>query len=63
MFATPMTVIVLIAVLFFVAFGVAAIRRAMRNRPGVGGEVTCPHCRAPNPGHAKFCARCGEALR
>ena len=63
MFATPMTVIVVIAVVICFIVGLAAIRRAMRNQSRAGRNIVCPHCRTPNPGHAKFCAGCGEALR
>lgn len=32
--------------------------------PGLGGVQTCTNmqCRCQNPGHARFCRRCGKSL-
>ena len=62
MFATPMTVIVVLAVVICFAAGAGMIWRARRNRVRMRKSTVCPRCRASNPIHAKFCARCGEAL-
>jgi hypothetical protein len=44
----------------FIAPLVALIRtHAPRGKPGVGGAVACPECRAPVALDADFCTRCG----
>ena len=60
MFATPMTVIVVLAVVFFFVAGIIMIRRSMRNELRAG--IACRRCGAKNPPPAKFCAQCGASL-
>ena len=60
MFATPMTVIVVLAVVFFFVVGIIMIRRSTRNELRAG--IACRRCGAKNPLQAKFCAQCGASL-
>ncbi|MBI4718637.1 MAG: hypothetical protein HY763_12580 [Planctomycetes bacterium] len=62
MVATPMTTIVAIVLATLLVVGLFLIIRSFRDRSGGCGELACPRCRAANPGHARFCARCGQAL-
>ena len=39
--------------------GGASSGRAVRRR---ADHVHCPHCRAENPEHAKYCCACGKPL-
>ena len=60
MFATPMTVIVVLAVVVVFVAGVTMIRRSMRDQ--LRGGIVCRRCGAKNPPPAKFCAQCGASL-
>ena len=60
MFATPMTIIVVLAVAIVFIVGVTMIRRSMSDQ--LRGGIACSRCGAKNPPQAKFCAQCGAAL-
>lgn len=42
---------------------VAAPRPPRQVGDAVGGRCPQQDCRAPNPDHARFCARCGRPMR
>ena len=64
----PMTFIVTLALIFVVVIGVTVLLRAMGRSDSdrdlkLGTKTKCPDCQEPNLTHAKFCAKCGKALR
>ncbi len=60
-FAYPMTVIVAVVLTACLITGLVIVCRSMAGRKSLRGNV-CDTCRNINPGHAKFCAHCGQKL-
>ena len=60
---TPATFLVVLALLVTGVAGLFMIfYAAMRSRDDRGGRRICPRCSEANPGHARFCAHCGQGL-
>jgi len=61
--AGPMAILIALALAVSFAVGVWAISRSLRREPGARRSLICGGCRNANPGHARFCAHCGQPLR
>ncbi len=57
----PMTIIAVLVILTSFAVGVGIIIRARSAQASMRSKV-CPECREKNPGHADYCAHCGQRL-
>ena len=57
----PMTLIVTVVLLGCLLVGFVIIFRSLAGRRLTRNRV-CRRCRNTNPGHAGFCAHCGQSL-
>jgi len=60
--ATPMTLIVSLALIVCGVIGLRFILAVMSGASGSRKGKVCGRCRTRNPAHAKFCAQCGKPL-
>ncbi len=57
----PMTLIVEVVLIGCLVVGMVIIFRSLAGRRS-SRESVCPRCHNHNPGHAKYCANCGDKL-
>jgi predicted amidophosphoribosyltransferase len=58
-----MTLAISILLVLFMLGGLLIVIRALLDQGRRGSALSCPHCKSNNPAEAKYCARCGTALK